>query len=413
MDQEKRRKKGALVLAAAVGLQLLSGILYIWSIIKDQLIAEYQWSDAGATLPYTLSTLVFSVSMFFAGRIQDRRGPRLLASLGAALLGIGVILSGFANTVGLMVISFSLLIGAGMGINNAVTTPAAVKWYPAGKKGMITGLVVAGVALASILYSPLVKRLTAAFGLKYGLVLLGSPVLVLGLGLAQLIQNPPAAGLPVPVDREGGDGGSSAVEMTWKEMLATRDFYKLFAMFAFSASAGLMVIGHLTRIAKEQAGWEGGFLLVMLIALFNALGRYAGGALSDRLGRKLLMRLAFLLQAANMALFGSMNTVPSLAAGVAVAGLCYGASFSVFPATVADLYGLKNLGANYGLLFMAWGLGGLLGPQIAGSLFDAYGNYKLAYWLAFALLLLAAAISFSLGERARRFGKIDYSKRRG
>ncbi len=398
MDQGKGTKKGAVVVAAAVGLQLLSGILYIWSVIKDQLIAEYQWSDAGATLPYTLATLVFSVSMFFAGRLQDKNGPRLMASLGAGLLGIGLILAAFANTVGLMVLSFSLLIGAGIGINNAVTTPAAVKWYPADKKGRITGLVVAGVAVASILYSPLVKFLTERFGLKSGLILLGGSVLLLALGLAQLIQNPPPGYQAEASGKlEKGDPGLSArVEMGWKQMLGTGNFYKLFAMFAFSASAGLMVIGHLTRIAREQAGWEGGFLLVMLIALFNALGRFAGGALSDRIGRKALMRLAFLVQAANMALFGSLDSVLSLALGVAVAGLCYGACFSVFPATIADLYGIRNFGANYGLLFLAWGVGGLLGPQIAGGLFDASGSYQTAYWLAFALLLAATAISFTL-----------------
>lgn len=401
MDGNEEGRKGRLVLAAAVGLQFLSGILYIWSVIKDRLVVVYGWTDAEATLPYTLSTMVFALSMFIAGRIQDRRGPRLMASLGSVLLGLGLILSGFTSTVGPMILTFSLMVGAGVGINNAVTTPAAVKWYPPQKKGLITGLVVAGVALASILYSPLIKVMTEELGLRDGLMLLGSGVLVCSLSLAQLIRNPPSGFRP-PGSQQQVLGSPAQViieEMDWRQMIKTGDFYCLFMMFAFSSSAGLMIIGHLTRIARLQTAWEGGYVLVMLIALFNALGRSIGGTLSDRIGRKTLLRLSFLIQAANMALFGLYNKFILLVFGVALAGCCYGATFSVFPATVADRYGLANFGANYGLVFFAWGLGGVLGPQIAGSLFDSYGNYNRAYLLACLLLLGAAALSFMFGKR--------------
>lgn len=392
------KDRAALVLWASVGVQLFSGILYIWSIVKDQLIAQYHWSDAEATLPYTLATIVFAVSMFFAGLIQDKKGPRIMASVGTVMLGLGLILSGFANTVGLMILTFSVVVGAGVGINNVATTPAAVKWYPLNKKGMITGLVVAGIAMASVMYSPLIRYLTGTFGLTKGLVYLGIGVLAVSFTLAQFVRNPPPGYVPdgSASPKKAAPGGAQAVEMNWKQMLGTADFYKLFVMFAFSASAGLMIIGHLTKIAKLQAGWDGGFLLLILIAIFNALGRYAGGAVSDKIGRVNLMRIAFLLQAANMAVFGLLDQAATLALGVAVAGLCYGATFSVFPATTADYYGIKNLGANYGMVFMAWGVGGVLGPQIAGGIFDATGSYRPAYWLAFALLLLAAGVSFSL-----------------
>lgn len=397
MEKSGKRQAGV-VLAAAVGVQVFSGVLYVWSIIKDQLIAQYHWSDAEATLPYTLATIVFAVSMFFAGLIQDRKGPRVMASVGTAMLGIGMILSGFAQSVWMMILTFSVIVGAGVGINNVVTTPAAIKWYPPEKKGMVAGVVVAGVAVASLVYSPLIRFMTGAFGLRCGLIISGAGVLILSLALAQLIRNPPAGYVPEGMASTGGKAAAApqGAEMNWRQMLKTGSFYKLFIMFAFSASAGLMIIGHVTRIAKLQAGWEGGFLLLMMIAVFNALGRYAGGALSDKIGRIKLMRIAFLLQAVNMAVFGRFNSAAALALGTAVAGLCYGAAFSVFPAATADYYGIQNLGANYGMVFMAWGVGGVLGPQIAGGIFDATGSYQNAYWLAFALLLLASAVTFTL-----------------
>ncbi len=404
--KENRGQRAGRVLVAAVGIQFFSGILHVWSIIKDQLIAEYHWSDAQATLPYTAGTLIFAFSMFLAGLIQAKAGPRLLVSLGTSMLGLGLIATGFAQTVWFTVLAFSLIVGVGTGINNAVTTHTAMKWCPPEKKGLITGLVVGGLAIAPVMYSPLATYLLKTFGLQLGLLILGAGALLCSLALAQFIDDPPMGFKPL----SKGIGEQETVtvsrdpEFTWRAMLRTPLFYKLFAMFSFSASAGLIVLGHLTQIARLQAGWEGGFLLLMLISVFNTLGRLGGGAISDRIGRINLMRLAFLIQAVNMAVFGLLRSQLTLSLGVAVAGLCYGAVFSVFPATTADYYGLKHLSANYGLIFMGWGLGGVLGPQIASGIFDARGSYQYAYWLAAGLLLAATVLSLTLKKGKGRPG---------
>ena len=136
-----------------------------------------------------------------------------------------------------------------------------------------------------------------------------------------------------------------------------------------------------------------------LLAAFNALGRFLGGAISDKIGRASLMRIVFAVQAINMALFGLYGSVPLLALGVVVAGFCYGGTFSVFPAATADAYGLKNFGANYGLVFTAWGAGGVLGPLAAGAIFDATKSYQNAYLVALGLLAAAFAISFTLRKK--------------
>ena len=129
-----------------------------------------------------------------------------------------------------------------------------------------------------------------------------------------------------------------------------------------------MIIAHATTIAKTQANWSGGYLLVMLMALFNAQGRLAGGALSDRIGRMNTLRLIFLVQAGNMLFFRTYVTPLHLALGFAVAGFCYGAMFGIIPATTSDLFGLKYFGANYGILFTAWGLSGVIGPMSAARI---------------------------------------------
>lgn len=392
-----KNKQAGRVLAGTIGVQFFSGILYVWSVFKDHLILAYGWSDAQATLPYTVSTIAFSLSMFLAGLLLHRAGPRLLASLGTALLGTGLILAGLTSSVWGWVLTVGILLSIGAGINNLVTTPAALAWYPPSKRGRITGLVVAGIAWAPLMYSPLTQFLFTRFGIARGSIYLGAGLLTLPVLLAQLIRRPPEGYLEEEkLERVIRGRG---VEMNFRQMVRTSLFYKYYAMFALSASAGLIVISHLTRIVRVQSGWEGGFLLLILMAVINALGRFLGGALSDRLGQVQLLRATFILQALNMALLGFYRTPLLLALGVSVAGFCYGSLLSIFPVMTADSFGIRNLGSNYGLMFTGWGIGGIFGPLMAGTVFDATGSYQMAYWISISLLLLAIGISLTLKEK--------------
>jgi OFA family oxalate/formate antiporter-like MFS transporter len=177
-------------------------------------------------------------------------------------------------------------------------------------------------------------------------------------------------------------------------MVKTFNFYKIWVMYAFTASAGLMIIGHIASIAKAQAQWENGYLLVVILAIFNTLGRIAGGIVSDKLGHFNTMRAIFLLQAINMALFSQYVSYGTLALGVSIAGLCYGALFSVFPVATAESYGIKNLGVNHGLVFTAWGFGGVIRPMLAARILDSTGSYNTSYIVSAALLVIATVLTF-------------------
>jgi MFS family permease len=386
-----------LVLWTATAVNFLAGLLYIWSVVGKALIVDYHWTGKQASLPYTTATVALVVSMALFGRLQDAIGPRVCCTLAGLLIGFGLILSGFSTDPIAMTLTFGVLVGAGCGIVNSCTTPPAMKWFPAHKKGMITGIVVAGIALASIVYSPLIAYLIARYGLSTAYISLGIGILILTVAFAQLLSNPPAGYIP-PVGAAPAQGGAllrHGEDKDWKAMIKTADFYKLWVMLAFSSSAGLMIIGHTANIAKTQVHWEKGFLLLILLALFNAGGRFLGGTLSDKIGRIHLMRIIFIGQALNMLLFSRYLSVPSLGVGVAVTGLCYGAIFSVFPATTADKFGIRNFGADYGIVFTAWGLGGVIGPMTAAAFLDATKSYNAAYWVACALLVVATLITFT------------------
>jgi MFS transporter, OFA family, oxalate/formate antiporter len=175
-------------------------------------------------------------------------------------------------------------------------------------------------------------------------------------------------------------------------MLKKRQFYFLWFMYLLSATAGLMLIGHLPKIAATQAGWKAGFYLIVVLSVFNAIGRVVVGSLSDKIGRSTAMMIVFILQAANMFVFSFYDTIPLLILGAALAGLAYGALFTLFPTTTADFFGVKNLGVNYGIIFTGWGIAGIVGPMVAGLVNDATGTYTISYYVSGSLLIIAVIL---------------------
>lgn len=392
-----KNKRAYRVLLAATGVNFLSGILYIWSVISKSLVETLNWTSKEASLPYTILTIFFVISMAIFGKVQDEKGPRLPGILGCIFMGSGIILSGIFTTPIAMILSMGVITGTGIGMINASTAPPVVKWFPKEKKGLVTGIVVGGVGLSSVFYSPLANYLISNIGISKTLLYVGIGALILSTMLARFLENPPEG---FNVETKITTKTTKSGDYSLGEMLKTLDFYKLWIMLAFSSTAGLMVIGHLSNIAKVQIGWEAGFVLVILIAIFNTLGRILGGSISDKIGRINLMKSIFILQGVNMFLFPLYINVGLLSLGVIIAGLCYGAGFSVFPAATTDLYGIKNFGTNYGLMFTGWGLGGVIGPMTAATIFDATGSYNTAYIVAGFLLLVSTILAFTFkGEK--------------
>lgn len=387
--RDKVISKGKIVLLAAIGINILNGILYTWSAISKALISDWGWTSKQASLPYTVYSIFFVLSMVIFGALQDSKGPRIIATIGSIFLGLGLILSGLTQSPIIFIITIGILIGSGVGMHTVTTAPSAIKWFASEKKGVITGVVSAGVGISSLIYAPLGSFLLEKVGINNTFIYMGLGILVFTILLSQLLATPTEN--PIKLESDLKD----EVDYNWRFMIKDIKFYKLWFMKAFAASSGLMIIGHISTIAKIQANWENAFVLVMILSIFNTIGRIAGGALSDKIGRINLMRITFLLQALNMTFFYSYMSMVTLILGVAIAGFCYGSIFSVFPATISDYYGSKNFGSNYGIMFTAWGFGGVIGPMTGAFVFDARGNYNMAYIIALVLLIISTLITFT------------------
>ena len=382
--------RGWLIVLAGVGINLSFGVLYAWSIFAANLREAYGWSMAQASLPYTIAILMFAALMIPGGRLQDKLGPRLVVTLAGVFVGSGLILASFVPSVPGLVIAFGILAGSGIGLGYAATTPVAVKWFPASKKGLISGIVVGGFGGATMYIAPLTRFLIENYGIFNSFRILGIAFFIVVVGLAQTLKNPPAPAAPAP----GAKAAPVGRDYTWQEMVKTPQYWQLWIMFAAGALAGLMIIGHLSTIARLQTGQDIGFLLVAFMAVTNALGRPIAGVISDKIGRSKTMMILYIAQGSVLLVFSTFNSFATILFGAMVVTFAYGAMLAVYPSAVADFYGTKNLGSNYGVLFTAWGVGGLIGPMLAGAILDATGGYLMAYYSSAALCFIAAMVGF-------------------
>ena len=397
MSSTPSASRGWIVTLAGLGINLVLGALYAWGVMGKALVVQWGWSRADAALPFAVSTASFAAMMIFAGRMQDKMGPRRVAQLGGLLFGAGLAASAFAHTPPTMALTFGVLGGIGIGLGYSATTPAAIKWFPPARKGLITGLVVAGVGSAAIYIAPLTQWLLGHTSIANTFLVLGGGAFVLIQLFSLILSNPPADFRSAAAAPAAGSPRPTAVAgrgRDWPEMLRTPQVYLLWLIYVLAAAAGLMLISNVPIIAKEQAGWEAGFVGVMILAAFNTLGRIAAGFVSDRIGRTRTMLLAFVLQAVNMALFARYDSQALIVFGTAFTGLCYGTIFTLMPAATADFYGVRNLGVNYGIVFTGFGVAGVLGSRYGGMIRDLLGSYSMAYKICAAMLAVAAVLAF-------------------
>ncbi len=402
------RNRGWQVTLVGMGINLALGVLYSWSVISKAVPADWGWSEAGRALPYSVACLMFSVAMVPAGRLQDRVGPRVVATVGGLLVGAGMILASLTSSLSAYIVGFGMLAGAGIGAGYAATTPAAVKWFPAARTGLVTGLVVAGFGLSSVYIAPLANALIQARGVPATMLTFGIGFLVVVVVLAQWLRVPPAGFVPAGSAPGAEAAASHQADFTPGEVLRTWQFYVLWFMLACGAGAGLMVISKLVKMVEVQTGITLGFLLVAILALGNGGGRIAGGVLSDRIGRKPALLAAYLSQAVAILLLAAARPDNALGTGVLMAALSaliganYGANLSLLPSVTKDYYGLRNFGANYGLVFTAWGLGGFTLSLVAGAVFDRTHSFAFAYYGSAVMLVVAAAATLLLKPPSRK-----------
>jgi OFA family oxalate/formate antiporter-like MFS transporter len=408
MSEEKIMNRW-MVVVGAILIQLCLGAIYAWSVFTKPLV-EAGWSKAQTQGVFAAGLATFAVIMVIAGRIMPKLGPRVVAMAGGVALGLGYFLAGLVGGTSFAGIFIFIGIVGGAGIGLAYVVPIAVgmRWFP-DKKGLITGLAVAGFGFGALLWVKLADswaQLLANQGLSNTFIIYGIIFLVAVVIGGIWMKYPPEGWKPEgwsPPKQEGGTKKlTGAIDFTSGEMLKTPQYYMILFTFIFGASAGLMSIGLMklfpmdalqaNGFEKEAASIIAGTAMAIFYSLANGIGRIAWGAISDKLGRKLSIILMMGIQGIVVILFQWMAGTPALLyLGATLIGFNFGGNFALFPTMTADTFGTKYVGMNYGWVFLAYGIGGIFGPMLGGTLGDM-GNFPLAFTICGILCLVAAGI---------------------
>ena len=414
--------KAWVVVFAGTAVNLCLGILYAWSVWSKALInvekAGQQmtginagWTyltNADAATPFSLCVIIFALLMIPGGRIQDKFGPKVGAITGGLFLALGCIIAGLMKSYTGLIIGFGIFGGIGMGIGYAAPTPAALKWFGPHKRGLIAGLVVGGYGGAALYVSPLGAYLLNSGGITYSFVFLGILFAAVTIIAGSLLSWPePGYVPPAAVTKAGAAPAPVLTKVDWAagDMLKTWQFYALVLMFIGTTQSGLMIISIaaplLAGAAKGvQFFTDNAWILASFGGAINALGRVGTGMYSDKIGRSNAYNLNCIVSALCLFLMptivGSKNLL-FLFLAVGIAYWQYGGGLALMPSFTADFFGAKNLGFNYGLVFIGWGLGFFM-ARVAGVIKDKVGNYDYAFYLS-AIVLIIAVILCAVTKR--------------
>jgi OFA family oxalate/formate antiporter-like MFS transporter len=378
-------------LLGGVLMTLALGTLYAWSVFVAPLEHEFGWKRAQTSTVFTLAAVIFAASLLLAGRLQDRFGPFWISVTGSILITMSFFLFSYTSSLYFLYFFYGVLGGAGTGFGYGTVVPVMAKWFP-DRTGLAIGLALVGFGSGSAFFGSFANLvLFPRFGWRTSCMILSGIFLVMTMTAAFLLKNPVASRQPTTNASVTGTT-ISRHQYTTGEVLRTPAFYLLWFGFGFGSTAGLMVISQLIPFANSQGIASATLATLGLVtgAFGNVSGRVLSGWLSDSMGRLNTLRVVLAISCVAMpALYWVGAHLTALYVLIYFVYFSYGAQASVIPSTVSDFWGTRHAGTNYGTLFTAWGLSGILGPTIGGVLFDKYKNYGVAFYTAAALAVVA------------------------
>lgn len=408
--KQKISNRGFVVLGAML-IQLALGAIYAWSVYTGML-EDAGWTKAQTQMVFAAGLALFAIVMVISGRMLPKVGPQKLAFASGIVLGLGYILAGLFGAENFITtfIFVGIMGGAGIGLGYVIPIAVGMRWFP-DKKGLISGLAVAGFGFGATLWMAMADRLgplgggqlLQTYGLSTTFIIYGIAYLVIvSVGSIWMV-------FPTPCWKPEGwqPAGSvknpkvptGTVDYKSGEMLRTPQYYLILLTFTFGAAAGLMSIGLMRLWPKEAltsagmseaaAGAAATLAMAVFFALANGLGRILWGMISDKIGPKTSIIIMMATQGIFVFLFQWMAGTPATLYLFAVLiGFNFGGNFALFPTITADTFGTKYVGQNYGWVFLAYAVGGIFGPIMGGRLGDL-GNFPLAFTICGILCLVA------------------------
>lgn len=392
-------KKRWIILGASCLINLCIGSLYAWSVFASPM-AEYLSTVTGTEIKslaiiFTVANAVGPVTMICGGFINDKIGPKWAILAGGILFGLGMFGSGFAKSVGTLLVTYGLGVGLGVGMVYGCTVSNSVKFFP-DKRGLIGGIATASYGISSVLIPPVANMLINSMDVTAAFKWLGAVMLVVICASAFVI-----APCPKDFKPEGWEpketGKAAPLGKDWKAMLKDPIFYVMLIMLCCGAFSGLMIVSQASPLAQRMVGMSvsSAAVAVSVLALFNTAGRIIAGFASDKLGTVTTIKLVFAASVIGLGAlyFCKAGQTALFYAGLCIAGLAFGSIMGIYPGFTASQFGTKNNSVNYGIMFCGFAAAGYFGPTIMSTLYAQTGNDKTSFIIAAALAIIGFTLA--------------------
>jgi OFA family oxalate/formate antiporter-like MFS transporter len=378
-------------------MNIALGTYYAWSVFVPALEREFGWSRTQTSLVPTIDMVMLASMFLLAGFIQDRVGPRTVATIGGLLYSAGLLLASWTPSLTMLYLTWGVMVGAGLGFGYLTPITVGSKWFP-DHRGLVNGLAIGIFAAGSGIFGPIAGVLVDQIGWRATFRVLAGIFFVFTMVGAYLLKNPPEGYKP-PVSRaaKAGQPRRPHADVPTSRVLRTPTFYLLWLAFALGTTAGTMVISQLVPFARS-AGLSGrtAALAITVGAIGSASGRFFSGWMSDHFGRLFTLRGIIVISIlATPSLYLLRTGLLGFYSALFLVYYCYGTQLSVYTALAGDFYGTKYLATNYGVLLLAWGFAGVLGPVIGSRVFVSTGTYQYAFFGS-ALLACAALAALTI-----------------
>lgn len=388
-----------LMIPLGMSVLLCLGTVYSWSVFRKPLEVELNIGATESLLPYTIALVFYAITMPIAGFYITRMGTRIMTAVGGIVVGMGYILSSFANNIVSMTLIYGLIAGTGVGIAYGIPMAVVARWFP-DKKGLAVGLTIIGFGLSPLITAPLAKGLIDAYSVRETLRILGIAFTLIIVAIATTLKMPPQDWQPAqPVSTT-----STALPRAYPgNMVKSRSFYGLWICYSIGTFVGLSAIGISSPVGEEMIKIDPALAAssVSLFALFNGMSRPLFGWLTDRFQPRYVAMVSYTLVL--IACLLMLNAKEGQVATYLVAFCLFWASLggwlAIAPTTTLRLFNPDNYAQNYGIVFTAYGVGALLGTLIAGQIRDWFGSYTYAFYPMIFLAIVGMVVASLLLKR--------------
>jgi len=393
--------RGWLVVAGAFAVTLVGfGSAYTFSAFLESLQKDFGASRGSVSLVFSLAGFLYFGLGVLSGPLADRWGSRRLAVAGMVLVGLGLAVAGQAQSLTQIYLAYGLGVGLGVGASYVPVLGAVQRWFVR-RRGFASGLAVSGIGVGTLVMPPLASLFIQTLGWRHAYLALGGLAVVVGVGMALLIENDPRdRGLgpdgdpPQPLAASAGPEGS-----TVRDAVRSRRFVGLYAACLISSFGLFVPFVHLVPYALDHGVPNASAVLLLgAIGVGSTAGRFFLGGLADRMGRAQTMLLMSTGMALSLLVWAASSGFPGLAVFAFFYGAFYGGFVALLPALVMDYFGGRNIGAIIGVLYTSVAFGTLVGPAAAGFAFDISRSYMLPILSSVGANLVAAGIMWAMSR---------------